>query len=308
MLNSTIVTRENERASIEKLIAQKNLYSEAKNLFYIQSFISVIVIVLLSFLQLIFDKVDFTLIIASTSIFALFTDLFLENRISIIKERASKIQEWFDTYVLNIEWNYMLCGSKPEHTDIYSNSQSANSVEVISKLQDWYEKEIDTVSESCGVIICQKTNCNYDSSIRKKYNTTVIFIGVCVLLLVFVLSILSDVSLRGLLLTFVFPALPIIQWIVKVVRTNNNSIKNLENLNSILDSSWQKLLSGTTPEVTVVRQIQDGIYINRKESSLIPDYIYFKLRDSLEAQTNYSVRQLVKEVEKSQICTSNGDR
>jgi hypothetical protein len=297
MKSSNILTRENESSSIEKLAAQRELYSRAKVLFYVQTFITVISLVLLSFSQLVFPKLDFTLAIATVSLLAIIADYLFEKHIADIKETAAKIQELFDTYVLNINWNGILCLAKPEYNEIFQNySKHKSKRRDFSQFTNWYEPDIIRVTEQTGKLICQKTNCNYDSNIRKKYNGVIVFIGASTILLIFIFTVFSDITLSKLLLTVIFPSVPIIQWTHKNVLNNNDSIKNLEQLNNLLNSTWNDLKNGIQTKDEVIRQIQDGIYLNRKGSPLIPDFIYDKLRNKLELETYYSVAQLVNEI------------
>ena len=48
-----------------------------------------------------------------------------------------------------------------------------------------------------------------------------------------------------------------------------------------------------------IRGIQDRIFINRKDNSLIPDFIYNRLRKNLEEQMYFSVDELILEYKKS---------
>lgn len=295
MVISTIVTRENEETSIEKLAAQREMYSKAKVVFYIQTFITVFLQVLLSFTQLLYSKVDLSLIIATVSVLAVITDNLLELYVNRLKEEAARIQELFDTYVLNIEWNKILCLDKPEPASIY-HYFSTRSNKDLSKLSNWYEDEINSVSEATGKVICQKSNCNYDCSIREKYNNTILVIGVTTILIIFLFSIFSGVSLAKIILTVFFPAAPIIQWTHKNIILNKASIKNLRQLNSLINSAWDDIKNHKEVSEKVIRQIQDGIFLNRKASALIPDFVYNSLRDELEKQTRYTLTELVREI------------
>lgn len=296
-MDNDILTRENESSSIEKLAAQSEIYSVAKSFFYLQTFTAVISLVLLSFVQLLFSKIDFTLIIATVSLLAVISDNLLDKYVSSLKEKAAKIQEFFDTYVLIIKWNSILCLDKPEYNEIFKYFQShKRKKKDFTKFTNWYEQEIVNVQEQAGKIICQKTNCNYDSNIRKRYNGVILLIGVTTILLIILFTIFSEISLSKILLTTIFPAVPIIQWTHNNIMANNDSIKNLEQLNSLINSTWNELKTGTVPSDETIRQLQDGIYLNRKGSPLIPDFVYYKLRDKLELQTYYSVGQLVSEI------------
>ncbi len=295
MITTTILLRENETASIEKLAAQRFLYSYAKIVFYTQIFISVIALVLLSFAQLIFPKIDFTLVIATVSILVVIFDNILDNYIDTLKEKASKIQELFDTYVLGIEWNHILCGEMPEHHEIFNYSSKKSAKRNLHKLKDWYEPEIQDVPEHVGRLIGQKTNCTYDATIRKRYTAVIWIIGIATIILILLFTIFSHVSLYKVILTVIFPAAPILQWTQKNIIKVKKSVLNLEQLNSLLNTSWSSLKNGNMVEDNLHRRIQDGIFLNRKDSPLIPDFVYNKLRKKLEQQMRYTVAELVKE-------------
>jgi hypothetical protein len=294
---NTIVTRENEDRSVEKLAAQRQIYSKAKILFGFQTFMSVLLLALLSFAQLILPTIDFTLFIATASIIAVFTDDFLERYINNLKESAAKIQELFDTYVLNIKWNSILCYEKPEFDDICDYSTKYKEKHDLSELHDWYESEIETIPENKGVIICQKTNCNYDSKIRRKYNSVILTIGISTIILILLFTIFSEITLSKIILTVFFPALPIIQWTYKNIMANKESIAIIERLRSLVNSAWDDIKDGQTIADDRIRQIQDGIFLNRKGNPLVFDFIYNRLRDKLEKQIHYTVNQLINELD-----------
>jgi hypothetical protein len=102
-----------------------------------------------------------------------------------------------------------------------------------------------------------------------------------------------------IILFIIFPCAPVIQWTLNNINTNNASIKNLERLNSLINSTWEKLKGGSSIEDCTIRQIQDGIFINRRGNPLIPDFVYNLLRDKFEKQMHYSVTELLKEINSS---------
>lgn len=301
-MNNSIIVRENEKSSIEKLAAQRQVYSKAKSIFHLQTFISTLSIVLLSFSQLLFQKVDFNLIIATWSLIVLFLDFFLERYISDLKEVAAKIQELFDTYVLQIDWNNILCSEKIEYSEVWRYYEKHKKSHDLSNLTNWYEVEIATVPEDIGKLVCQKTNCNYDISIRKKYKGVVLWISIVAILLLLIIATFSEITLAKLVLTVLLPSVPIIQWAYKNISNNNESITNLNQLNTLLNYTWNSVKAGNTANVSTIRQIQDGIYLNRKSNPLIPDFVYDRLRGKLETETRYSVGELVAEMRSHNNC------
>lgn len=295
-MNNKIIDRENESASIEKLAAQREIYSIAKLLFILQTLFAVVILVLLSFSQLLFQCIDFTLIIATISLLAVIIDYGLELKINKLKELGAKVQEHFDTYVLQLNWNSILCLDKPEYDLIHNYYEKHKEKNDISQFINWYEPEIHKVDENVARLICQKTNCIYDKSIRKRYNTVVMWTGIVTISLIILFTIFSGLTLAKILLTIIFPSIPILQWTLRNIHSNNQSILTLEQLNSLINSNWEQAKNGLNIANSTLRQIQDGIFLNRKSSPLIPDYVYNKMRSKLEKQTRYTVNQLVNDI------------
>ena len=295
-MNNKIIERENESTSIEKLAAQREIYSIAKLLCILQTLFSVAILVLLSFSQLLFQCIDFTLTIATVSLLAVIIDYGLELRINKLKELAAKVQEKYDTYVLQLNWNSILCLEKPEYDLIHNYYQKHKAKSDLTKFVNWYEPVIQKVDENVAQLICQKTNCNYDKSIRKRYNIVVMWTGIITLTSIILFTIFSGLTLAKILLTIIFPSIPILQWALRNIHSNNQSILTLEQLNSLINSNWERAKNGLNIDNSTLRQIQDGIYLNRKSSPLIPDYVYNKMRNKLEKQTHYTVNHLVDEI------------
>lgn len=295
-MDSTILDKENEERSIEMLAAQKEIYSEGKRLYGVNFFISVLLIVLASFLQILFPDLKFlNLLIALLSVLAVLSDNILDCYISELKEKATKIKECFDSYVLNIEWNFILCGDKPEYSEICKSYTKYTKAQKLDLLKNWYPEEIKLVSGTTGTIICQKVNCLYDSTLRKIYNFIIISIGIFAITILIFVGIWTNITLPDVFLTVLFPCCPIIQWTLKSLKDNNSSIQTLKHLNSLINSTWERLKKGEVIEKHLIRQIQDGIYVKRISNLLIPDYLYNLRRKYLEKEMNYSVKELVKE-------------
>jgi hypothetical protein len=105
----------------------------------------------------------------------------------------------------------------------------------------------------------------------------------------------SGLTLAKLVLTVIAPIAPIMQWTQKNVIANSQSIKTLEELNCLINATWEEVKNGGTISENRIRQIQDGTFINRKGSPLIPDFVYDRLRPNLEKKTHYTVKALVQE-------------
>ncbi len=289
---NAIIKRENEEDSLKKLVAQKECYSMAKKVYFIQFLLAIVGVVIFSFLQIMFNKykINISLIVATYSITILFVDVFLDSYVGELKEKASLIQELFDCYVLNIPWNNILCGSETESRDIYCNCFEKKKRNFLN-LKNWYDESISLVPEEVGKIICQKINCTYDVEIRKKYMLLIKWTTAISVLLIVSIAIFSYTIFANFILAGVLPLLPIIKWIYKNIKSNTSSINAHEKLKININHILKDAANNSSHNAISIRQIQDKIFLNRKEVFLIPDYLYNKWRNKQED----AIRNLVEE-------------
>lgn len=298
-IGTSIIEKENLQINIERLAAQREMYSMGKNYFNIQLLLNVVITVALLIVGAILNsfcpstKIDW--IRAFYGFTALCIDnIVISNLINQLKQKASSVQELFDCDVLGIEWNKTLVGDKPLSEDINKYyKKHLNKVKDISNLKDWYATTITQINGNAAKVICQRSNFSYDFALRGYFIKWVVGIAVSLLITILFLSCANDVSSRTLFVSGLVPYLPILGMALKLYNEHNTAIKNLESLKSTINSTWTSLIKKEDVSEQTIRQIQDKIFLTRKSNPLIPDKIYNKLRDDLEEQMYYSVKQLV---------------
>lgn len=299
-----IVERENLPRNIQRLAAQKELYFRAKQLFFLQLILTIFVTILLTFVSFILSYFDYTIdwFRSFYGIAVTLADLFLINKfINKFRQKAASIQEVFDCDVLDLERNKILVTEEPISEEIKKYSDKhLKRVKNFDKLKNWYAETIRSVDGNAAKIICQRSNFSYDYAIRNSFLYWVVGISLTILVLLILIAVIRDFSLRSFLLTVILPFMPVLTLSVKLFNDHNSSIKNLESLKSNLKTIWSDVLNKTVtnPEKTI-RQIQDKIYLNRKSNPLIPEKIYDYLRPQLEEQMYYCVDELVDEYKES---------
>lgn len=299
----TIIEKENHLVNIERLAAQREMYSLGKTYFNLQLIFNVFVTVLLLVVGLLLNhfceiKIDWI------RTFYAFTILLIDNLvitalINQLRQKASSVQEMFDCDVLNIEWNKILVGEKPHNEEVNKfYKKYLSRVKDLSNLKNWYAISIGEIKTNAAKLICQRSNFYYDFALRNYFIRWVIGISVVLLIIIVFSSCLNDVSARTLFISGLFPYLPILSMALKLYNEHTTSIKNLESLKSAINSAWSNLLMKEVVSEQTIRQIQDRIFLNRKSNPLIPDKMYNKLRSNLEEQMYYSVSLLVEEYKK----------
>tara|TARA_R110000744_G_C19368614_1_gene562191 strand:+ start:1452 stop:2366 length:915 start_codon:yes stop_codon:yes gene_type:complete len=291
-----ILERQNKDVHINELLAQKRVYSIAKNYQGFLIFISVPLPIIISLVV----KSNPNLIDESSYIFVLYTiiaavgEKILESSIDRLKKIAASIKETFDNKVLGINSNETLNLVLTDRELIrrYSKKYRAKQ-QVIDKIVNWYSLEIKNVKTNVASLLCQRTNITYDFSVRKRYKYLIYIISSLTFLVLLIIALINDLSVKGFLIEVILPSIPIIMFAYKEINSNTESIDNLNHLRNLIESTLSETNINDTIEKKQLRSIQDRIYNNRLLSPLIPDFIYNSLRPKLEDEMNYSMAERI---------------
>lgn len=292
------MAHENTEDAIRMLAAQKEIYSYAKILAFAQTFVVVPTPILLSLGCLYFDiPTDQT-----NNIFIIYTivgsviEILLEFWIKQLKVDAASIQELFDVQTFGIHWNDALVPGRPDSGMIYRFFKKHSKNNDLSILQNWYSPEIREAPSNIAVIICQRTNCTYDFILKKRYTIAVLITAVLVFLSLLIVSAYDDLSVRSFFIQVLAPLLPIFIWSIKRIAANREAIKSLHELKSLIERILQDSKLDSIIDESAIRQIQDKIYSGRISSPMLPDWLFFMLRNDLESEMHFTVKDKIKEL------------
>lgn len=294
-MGTEIVEKQNSLEMLICLAAQRQLYSTAKALFLWQLILSTVLVIVLSIFNL---YINISWILAAYGFFIAIIDIiFVSPQIKKQKEKAAKIQEIFDTTVLNITWNDLLIGNKPSNEEIYRYSEKYKKKYLnFESLKNWYSHSVSEINSNAAKIICQRSSCVYDYSIRESFSNAVLVVLLITLLLLLGVGFIKGLTLQNFFLLIAFPFLPAIMLLIKTIKENNLSRETLDNVKKTAESIWNKILLGEEIDINrKSRAFQDKIYLNRGNSPLIFDWYYYKKRNQLEKEMKFSVDQLVRE-------------
>lgn len=287
-------------ANIDKLLAQRRLYSNAKMMQYILIAITVAAPILIAFVtnfsNLKIDDKSWIYIIYA--IIVIFGEKILEIFIDRNKKTAASIQEKFDINIFNIQENELLNSVFIDHDIIrkYSKKDKLNA-EHVRRVTNWYSKKIDRLQTNIAILFCQRMNICYDHNIKKKYNFLLITLSILTFAILLFVALFNDFSLKKFIIEVILPSLPIFNFTYKEIHTNLESIDNLQKLREIIETRLNSLSINDTVEDEELRNVQDRIFQNRILSPLIPDFIYKLLWTELEDQMNYSVENRINELQ-----------
>lgn len=295
---NNINKEQNTNKQLERLAAQRQLYSDAKKIFILHILLSVPVVLLWSiaiawrqelkvyaaFYGVILTLADITLLIP------------LQKN---IKEKAAKIQELFDCDVLKLEWRRFKIGIKPDGESISEACKNyLTQYKNYAALKSWYPSGLEKLPLQFARIICQRTNCWWDAKLRRRYANLMIAMGLTLTIIVFLIGLIGGMSLEKFILAVFIPLLPVFVLSIREYKENNECAQAVDSLKEHSEKLWEKTLAHRADRKELEndsRFLQDEIYDRRRNGPLVFDWIYRFLRTSFEEQMNVGAKELVKE-------------
>jgi hypothetical protein len=267
---------QNEVAQLEKLAAQRYLYSLAKRGLWLNFIFSIPVIVIyfiLSFFYPILNefKVYIGITISFINIFLLIP--YQNKRIN----EAAIIQEQFDTDVLQIKWNLFLIKKSIDTAFIIKiKNKYLKKKKDFTAFNNWYNINDEDIPIEFARFICQKENVWWEKEVRSKYMRLMLIIPVSVIFVLLILNLIFDSNLK-LFINEIFYLSPTILFSFEQYSKNKFSIDTLDELNEKIKFNIDEAIhSNLNKEVldTNSRLLQDRIYFHRLENALILDAFY----------------------------------
>lgn len=293
-----IIQEQDSDASIRYLAAQKQLYINGKSTFAFQVIIAVPIPIIISIITPLLCRTEQKIIwiFVLYSIIATFLEFFCEDRGMKLKRLAASIQEKFDTTVLLIGWNKTLIPNKPEAGLILRYYNKYIKKYKIDKLFGWYSKEVLPVNTNIATLLCQRTNCSYDFTLRKRYTNTILLLAASTFIILLIVAGQNGITVSTFISSVLFPSLPIFVLAYKQIICNKEAIENLKELKDLIENELEQIKITDTIDIHLIRQIQDKIYLKRINSPLLPEWAYIFLRQNLENEMHFSVKETVNEL------------
>lgn len=292
-----IPKEQNTQKQLERLAAQRELYSSAKNWHGSQIAITVILPVIMAIISLLYSS--FSVVGAIYGVLAFIVDIsIIEPSIKKKKLKAAKIQELFDCDVLKLPKSPLktVDDITVEEILIYYNAHSKIKSNV-EKIKNWYSQKVGELPLSVARILCQRTNCWWDSKLRERYSRFLKYTSMTVFGLIIIIGLLSNLTLIEV--TLIASGLtPLFRFCIKQCNDNLDSAKKLNELVSYSKQIWDQALQKNASEESLEvnsRRLQDEIFDHRSSSALILDLYYKLFRDESERLMNRSSEILVEE-------------
>ncbi len=284
-----IAENQNTNLVIDRLAAQRELYSRAKLIFNTRVFFALMLALIGPLVISTFN--DTEPYVAFISIVYILIDIFsLERKENECRESAAKIQELIDTELFSLDWNSIVVGNKPDTELIYKNSKAFKKKNTTSTLIDWYPKNISPLDIIPAILICQRSSIWWDVNLRKVYVSILYSLLLFFSAFALILAVVQNLEIKGIL-SIALPLLPIYRIFINQIMAQRLTIERTNELKIHTESLIDQITEGNFEEnslITGIRKIQDELYRHRKSCFSLPDWLYKTLRESQEEQMVYN--------------------
>lgn len=292
-----ITTVQNSQRQLERLAAQRELYSSAKRLFNLQLIGNVLVPLTLSFISTLRGTLSVYVAIYGVCFFVVDT-LLVEPAIKQQKSKAAKVQELFDSEVLELTKSPFKTVEDITVEEVLTNYDAHRKIQSnIERIKNWYSVNLEGLDISIARLVCQRINYSWECRLRRAYGSLLKILNVILPLLVIGVALFAGLKINELVLIG-GGLLPLFRFVTKQYQENKESDERLTKLNNHFDKVWEKVIRGEIDKDELeetARRIQDEIYENRSKSPLIPDSFYRLYRPNEEALMTKGADSLVAE-------------
>ena len=294
---ANISTTQNLLPNIQRIAAQRYLYSCAKRLAAIQVLLAGATPVAGAVAVALSTEAQPWVALAGILVLFLVT-LWLDPWKDRLRKAAANIQEDFDCTVLNLPWNELLAGRRPDAAEVHEAAKKDRPAPE-APLKNWYPTIIDSLPLHQARVICQRTNCQWDSKLRHRYRialqVTLHLIGA----FVFGLGLLTGMDLQKFVLAVAVPLSPTLVLGIREIQRQGKAAAALDHLKDFGESLWKRIAQGEVLEregTIHSRNLQDAILRHRRTNPLIFDWVYRRLRQDYEKGMNISAEDMVAQV------------
>lgn len=275
---------QNEIKQIERLAAQRELYSSAKKFYGIQLIGNVLIPIIFSIISIYNNSCSLYFSLYGVCFFII-DILIIEQYIEERRIKAAKIQELFDCDVLVIKKSPLKIANDIAVEEVLTQYNAYKKITTnIEKIKNWYPQDTKEININYARLICQRTNCWWDSKLRLSYITILKFLCIFSGIAIIIAGVVGKIEFEQVVL-ITSGLVPFFQFSSKQYYDNLNSTNRLEKVRNYINEIWDNIVTknidiNSLEEVS--RRIQDEFYENRIKSPLILNSFYWFFRERNE--------------------------
>jgi len=293
-----IPTIQSSPECLEILAAQSSIHSQTKTMLAVQIFLSVPTAILVAVIAKL--EPQFAIYAACYGIIIGLADvIFFEQKIVQLKKMAAQVQELFDTQVLGLHWNAIVCGEKPRPEIVVRYfHKHVRAKKNLDRFKAWYPEAVGGTSIEVGRLLCQRTNCVWGAELRRKYANILALALILLVISIVGSGIGAHYTVEALILTLILPLLPAFTFGFRQFKTHTQDSQRLDALTNTVETLINELKSGRRTLESIgseSRVIQDQIFLQRSEKGVIFDALYELNRKRIDEEVCIATKKIVAE-------------
>lgn len=297
-MSNTIPQDQVSPKQLDRLAAQRQLYSDAKRLHGLQIILAGPLVIAWSLVVAYAPSLKVYSALWGLAVTILDIALLTPWQKSL-KQKAAIIQELFDCDVLQLEWRDLKVVWRPDAESIMAASSKFKCKDPdCLTLRNWYPVSVGVLPIHFARIICQRANCWWDAQLRRRYAIYVVVTVVVLSVIVLLIGFIGGLTLEDFFVTVVAPLLPAFVLGVRQFNEHYEAAGARDRLKEHSEKLWNKAITVKATSKEIIkdcRDLQDEIYDHRRRSPVIFDWIYQRLKNPYEELMNKGAEELVEE-------------
>lgn len=303
----TICSEQNSALQLDRLAAQRALYSLSKSVFGWHAVLSTVAAGMLSGIALFMPPIRPYAALWG-GVLPVLDLLWLTPWQKRLRDMAARVQEGFDCHVLGFAWQPIKTGKAVDPETVTEYANRYRQVEPsFASLRNWYPPEVCSIPLFLGRLVCQRINPWWEAKQRRRYAFALIAAVVTLLLILTLMGVARRTSIPDLLLT-IAPLMSAIVFAIRQYKENSEAADRLDKLKEHADALWTRALAGATEEqlVSECRALQDELFDHRKRTVPLFDRVYEYLRPGQEFQMRENAARRVSELKTARSDATSG--
>jgi hypothetical protein len=291
MANAIPVTQNSEE-QLNLLAASSYFSSRGKLILGFQIALTVLIPVAWTFVIAVQPKLQLWAAFYSITISIVDAGL-IDRSLATLVEHGAKAQEMFDCNVMALRWNGIKIGESLSGEDLHRAITKWMKRHPEAK-RDWYPPVVGKLPAHLGRLVCQRTNCWYDESLRRRYRDGLTaFLAVVMIIIIFI-GLIGGLTLAKFVLAILAPMSPALLWGIREYKRQSKAIQLRARLKTVAEQLCQRAID--SPALTLEhesRLLQDEIYDARRTNPSIFNWVYALFRSDQEEQMKAGAEHLV---------------
>ncbi len=290
-----IPQRQNQDQFLQYLAAQRQLYDEEKSWLALWTIAATVIAVLGT--GMIALAAAFTHYITLASVAVMVGEFLLLGLIRKKRELAAKIQELFDCELLELPWNDIVAGAKPEPEEIaeaQTRFLKRRDPQEWEALKNWYAPTVGQLPLYDARLACQRENLWWDAELRRLYARWVLAATISIILTLVAIGITKKWEMAYFFQGPLPLNLPILVFGFLHYHNHMKAATRLDELRAQMNALQEQssLSESNVAELTkYAREFQNEIFHHRTENAPVFSWFYNFLKEKFEARVHDSVKR-----------------